>query len=390
MFGCLLPPRYNQPVPAPAQPPAPRAKQRRRDAAQVRLAALLTTHPPARTLELAPDPALDIHSRLDFEPVGLAPGAVYGLLRSGYLPRGLAYARLPVKRGRWGAKPPETLALLQPFPAELLELPAVRWRGVVKGMAEALGGVRGPAATGPATTTELWLAAELALQGSLPLAGARKFAAERGEPLPRHGKAGAGEGEAQVLERDGLLLWRGWLRRHAERLAGLLRQPKKRNPLRRTLTPGSAAQLLDFPDRAIAAAVLDELARAFHLARAGADGYALSGELAPAELAAADAAVVSAILARYAADGDAPPLTKLRAAYPSHLHVVAWLLEAERLVELPGGSLVLAARFEPWLRAFPLRRGQSAPTVRAIKDKLGLGRREAEALHAWYLRQGAK
>jgi hypothetical protein len=387
-------------------------KQRQRDVLQVRVGALLTAHQPGRSLELVPDPALNIHTALAYEPVGLTASAGataspvgFGLLRCGYLPRGLAFGRLPVKRGRWGSKPAETLQILQPLPEELLALPALRLRGMLKGLAPALQAVLAAAPSGvsrpvqpPAaepTTAQLWLAVELALQGCLPTAVVRHFASERAEPYPvpavKARPGGKQDVTAALIEQDGLLLWRNWLVRQATRLAEILRQARHHNPFRTELAAPLAARLLQLAAPEAAPAILEQLAHDYHLKpqSKAPPSWLLSGELSPPPPVPGDAAAAAAIFGQFQPDGTGPQLSEVRAQHLSRLHVVAWLLDAGRMFELPGGRLVTAGWLERSLAVFPLRHGKPGPSVRELKDRLGYGRRDAEGLRAWYLQQGA-
>jgi hypothetical protein len=74
-------------------------------------------------------------------------------------------------------------------------------------------------------------------------------------------------------------------------------------------------------------------------------------------------------------------LPEAQEKFPSQLHVIAWLLEAGRLVVSPYGVLFDAeqlGQFSERLRG-KLKPGEPVPTG-LLKEQLGLGRRKATAL----------
>jgi hypothetical protein len=387
-------------IPAPPRRPAPRRPDQARTGGSglhvkdrtpqrnLCLAALATGHPPKRALELAPDPARNIHSRLDFEPVAaLEPaGICFGLLASGYLPRSLELSALPVKRGRWGAKPAEELQLLQPLEAAFIAQPGVRRRGILRSLPAALADLLTapagqPAAPEPVSPAQLWLAAELALHGQASLAQLRHHAAGHGWAMPDLG--------GNLVQFGDVVVWRAYAQRLAAKLAELLAQPAQANPFRRELSRLHVARLLHLPPAELAAATLAQFAEQHGLKRIFAafpETYALSGSWAAKPPSAPEAKAAKAILAALPA-GEGLDRRALLGAAEGAERILPRLVSAEVLTDLMEGYLVRTSDLRTWLAKLPARPGRSVPAVRAIKDRLGASRRLAEALRRWYAAQ---
>jgi hypothetical protein len=234
------------------------------------------------------------------------------------------------------------------------------------------------------TKTGMHLAVEFALQGWADGQHMRLFAGYHGESLPASsGNRGA------VVSSGGLLVWRAYLQRLARQLTELLSQNRQRNPLRTELSETQVARLLGLEQPGLAGAALDELAQMYNLRPAWQTyprSFTLVGVLAPPAPKPEEKAVADTIHKELAAD---PGLSRrdLAALHPSSLNVIAWLYDAELLVELPGWLSIPRAELRRYLRTIPAGPGKTPPAVRDLKDRLGIGRRLAEGLRAWYVAQ---
>lgn len=308
--------------------------------------------------------------RRGFDAENLA--ACLGLLTSdsGQLPA--VPAELDVQRGRRGRKPPERLLVIGPPEVSSTELGRVRFTGMLKATARATR----DAAPEPGLA-HWWLGLALAQSGYLERARWKQTWRGLGLSRPELGSR---------IERVGpWLVWAEHLERRLRELVKAITTGPP-NPLRSELDVEVAMRLLKIPVRAVAGRLLEALAteHALRLTRiAGEPVVLLSGQLAPPPLAAPDAELVGAILASYAA-GSGAGRPALAAQHPGRQHLVRWLFDAGLLVEAPDGYVFTRDQLRQHLATLSAPGGDwASASIRELKDRLGLKRRVAEALHAW-------
>jgi hypothetical protein len=305
------------------------------------------------------------------------------LLYCGNLPRGLQWSRLATKRGRWGNKPAETLQFLQAVPPPLFERQPLQVRGALRSVAAALNDLMPPGDVTDDLPILCWLAIELGLNGHTAVARLKQQAQDAGWGQP----ALPSGNTSPLIELGGMLFWRVFLDREVARLTDALTQPRHRNPFRAELSACIVGTLLEMPQPALARAVLERFAASQKLRRthtAYPVSFRLTGTLptataAPDEQAAAEE-IRSALATRPGASR-----RDLATLFPSQQHILAWLYDAEELIELPGWYTISCKQLRTHLATVPAGPGQPVPSVRELKDRLRLGRREAESLRAWYV-----
>jgi len=331
---------------------------------------LLTDHPPQHALDLVPAQS----GKLAFEPLHYleAPGALIGLVAVDSVPA--QPVALPVQRGRRGSKPPEDLLLLGPAPKNIGSWPRPQLAGVLKAAGRALADATESA---PATLPHWWLACQLALRGTIRRAEWKALWRGLGVERPEYGER---------IERVGpLLAWREYL---DQLVAGLGRRLSggKRNPLITELDGELAANLFNLRQPELAARVLELAAERFELPLADTGAgpvVTLAGELAPPPLSDNDARALKSVLALYTPE-EGQPKSGLAARFPAQQHVIHWLFEAGRLVEVADGFVFTRDELDGYLAE--LATWGTPPGEIGVGDlrrKLGLKRRRAEALRAY-------
>jgi hypothetical protein len=84
-------------------------------------------------------------------------------------------------------------------------------------------------------------------------------------------------------------------------------------------------------------------------------------------------------------------LDELRRRHSSELHIVEWLLEAERLIATPSGQVFRRDELERHIAALRRHTSDLAQLgVRELKDLLKLRRRPAEGLRAFLVDRFAR
>jgi hypothetical protein len=285
-----------------------------------------------------------------------------------------ARAVLEVHRGRVGGKAPERLVMLERLTPEMLRWPAVRWQGKLKAAEAMLREWNWQSGS----YALLWLALKLALHEAAlktELKAAADAFGEKTYGLPAH-----------VVRSGAWLAWGPQLDAAAEKLPAVLLQRRTANPLRDELDLKTAARLLALQQPELADEVLRRFSKLGKLStkhdRTGGLRLLLGERYCPA-LRPDDAAVVRKIEALYEA-GEGLPVALLRAQFPSHQHVIQWMLDAGRLVATAEGYIFTRQQLRLYLSKLPTSRVESGMVgVREIKDTLGLPRRAAEALRAY-------
>lgn len=339
------------------------------------LAVLITRKAVPNELKLAIS-ALGKAQHCHFRPYRAAEDVGVAIGECEAEPGGVALARavMEVHRGRVGGKAPERLVVMEKLTSEMLSWPAVRWQGKLKA-AEAM--LR-EWDWHPGSITLLWLALQLALHDSAAKTELKAAADAYGDNaygIP-----------ARVVRAGAWLAWGPQLDALAEKLSALLTQRRTANPLRDELDVKATARLLALGKPALAEEVLQHFAKVNKLGaqRDHPTGLrVLLGNRYCPVLQPADAAVVRKIERLYQA-GEGLPLMALRGEFPSHLHVIQWMLDAGRLVANAQGYIFTRQQLRQYLSKLPAARvADGTVGVREIKDTLGLKRRAAEALRAY-------
>jgi len=281
---------------------------------------------------------------------------------------------IEVHRGRVGGKAAERLLVLEKMTAEMLRWPAVRWQGKLK----AAEGMLREWNWHPESFALLWFALQLALHDTLAKAELKHAAETFGEKaygIPAH-----------VVRAGAYLAWGPQLDVMAQALPAQLAQRKTANPLRDELDAKTAARLLGLNQPALADEALERFGKLHKLPikhdKPGGLRVMLDARFRPA-LQPGDAAVVAKVEELYQS-GEGLPVALLRAKFPSHQHVIHWMLDAGRLVATAEGYIFTRRQLRQYLSKLPASRVQAGTIgVRDIKDILGLQRRAAEALRAY-------
>jgi len=334
------------------------------------LAVLKTDHPPQHALDLVPATG----SKLAFEPLHYLeePTALIGLAAADPAPAQLG--TLAVQRGRRGNKPPEELLLLGPAPKHIGSWPRPQLAGVLKAVGRALADA---AQNASPTLPHWWLACQLALRGTIRRAEWKALWRGLGSERPEYGER---------IERIGpLLAWREYLDQLVAELGRRLSGPK-RNPLITELNVELAGRLFNLEQPELATRVLELAAEKHELPLAGTEAgpvVTLAGELAPPPLSDNDARALKSVLALYTPE-EGQPKSGLAARFPAQQHVIHWLFEAGRLVEVADGFVFTRDELDGYLAE--LATWGTPPGEIGVGDlrrKLGLKRRRAEALRAY-------
>lgn len=338
-------------------------------------AALYTTHPPAEVVKLVGENAAGekVEFRLELLQYAEVQRVLLGIVscEAGFaLPPN---ARLGVKRGRVGAKPPETLQLLGPVTQDVENWPRARWAGFAKGAVRALHEMAG-------VSEELspllpWLAVQLALHGYVH----RKEAAKAAQTLGAVTLAAKGP----VLQVGDLLVWRDFLARQCDELDGRLRELQRRNPFISGATREQVQRWLKLDHPELAGRILREFCE-----RAGLRvGRSLLGPVVRLgklhdSVPPRDYAVAQAILQSIHLD-QISHKHELQASHPSQLHIAAWLVDAGMIVDCAGYLFTRDDLLEALDKLREMKTNVASAGVRDIKDVLGYPRRKAEALRAF-------
>lgn len=379
--------RPHGPKPAGARRPAPAPRIAERASTPAKpvpvkvipryFAVLQTAKPPAERVRLvgaAEQAKLD----LEFEPLQYVEplGALLGMVtareeRKLELPFGTQ-----VQRGRLGHKAQELLCVLTPVPTGADRWPRARWVGLTKGVGRAMLELSaGNAEPRPALW---WLALEFAMNGYATIAEYKKIA---------HA-LGAGAVALPGLEQVGsLVIWSDFIVRESEELERRVRARQQRNPFITSVDRDQVQRWMGLESPELAGRILRSFSQRAKLKL----GRSLLGHVVllgqeRATLPAGERKAFEAIMD--GVEGDQYTTQhELQSAFPSKLHVIAWLLDADMLFDCGG---YLFSRQVLW-GALDLLRNKKVDLalagVRDIKDILGYPRRKAEALRAFIVQR---
>lgn len=347
--------------------------------AQPHLAVLLTDHPPAGGVILVPaqEPtAGEATTKYRFTPLHHYADrqALLGLILTSAGERLPSFHGTLVQRGRRGGKQPEQLYIAGKAPDSLRSGIGPLTTGLLKALGRAQ---RDAAGTNETGLLHWWLAVEFIRRGYIP--HSKATARTEGAGMAAY------DPPERVMAAGGWLIWREYLERCVDEILVTL-QTGKRNPLLNQVTHRMVRSKFRLPDDELAGQVLEQLAHQAALPLTQTDAgplVVLTGDLAPPDTNAVDARAVEAVL-KLLADGRAAGYAGLLKAAPSQPHVVAWLFEADKLIESPDGYVFTADELNGYLKQ--LSADGMTPiqaSIRDIKDRLRLARRAAEGLRAW-------
>lgn len=340
-------------------------------------AVLHTTKPLTEHIRLvgaAEQAKLDV----EFEPLQYveALSALLGMVT----PRGETKLELPsttqVQRGRLGHKAEELLCVLTPVPAAADRWPRARWVGLTKGVGRAMlelaGGRIEP------RPVIWWLALEFAMNGYATIPAYKKIA---------HGM-GVGATALPGVEQVGsLVVWTDFIARESEELERRVRARQQRNPFITSVDRDQVQRWMGLDSAELAGRILRSYSQRAKLKL----GRSLLGHVVilgqeRATLPFSERQAFEAIMD--GVEGDKYTTQhELQTAFPSKMHIIAWLLDADMLFDCGG---YLFSRQVLW-GALDLLRNKKVDLalagVRDIKDTLGYPRRKAEALRAFIVQR---
>jgi hypothetical protein len=301
--------------------------------------------------------------------------AVLGIVSPKSQTTAVRHSSIQVKRGRLGNKKAETLLILNRLPLGFLEVPGPVLKGTLKAVGRALADLE---YTGRAHNLHWWMALEFALKGWVRTASLQSLAVELQCSPPRYND--------NIVEEDGLLLWKEYLERMLAKLDEQLESPKNRNPFFDRLVAATITSFLGVREPGVCAALIRNFASR-HGCRTVPDVQMLSCDLPSrfvSEMSAEDAAIGEEILARFAED-EGISRSSLEQRFPSHLHVIANLFLSGRLVSSPEGYIFTREQLLGFKDKLSTPGADLAHlSVRLIKDETGLGRKAAENLQSLF------
>lgn len=268
---------------------------------------------------------------------------------------------------------PATLLVCNPVSREMSGWPQVKRTGYFKSCLAILASV----AQGKPGLHHGWLAQMLAQRGFVTTQSWRDVS-ERccGRPVavpPGLHKAGK------------LLIWQPALESYIKRLDEERTRHQQRNPFIDELQRTHVMHWLGISFPNYAAEVLRQYAAAHGTRRRlfpGGAAVPLGAVLAPPKAPEADRRTASAVLAQFE-EGAGCTLSQLERSSGGKQHILAKLLEAGQLVKSPDGYVFTRHQLRSYLQVLKLNNlHKETPSVRQLKDTLGLKRRPAEALRA--------
>ncbi|MCB1218542.1 hypothetical protein KDL44_14250 [bacterium] len=341
-------------------------------------AVLETDHPPAEEFvilvqdsDAEPSNKYEFRSLVTFEE----RQAVLGVISPRSQSSALRHSSIQVKRGRLGSKPAETLLILNRLQHGFLDNPGPVLKGTLRSVGRALDQIR---CSGRPHNLHWWLAMELAMKGWVRRSSVSGLAEDLGLPVPEFG--------SEVIPADGLYIWTEFLDRTLDDLEKQLDAPRNRNPFNDRLVATTITNLLGIRDPGISAVLIGRFAQR-HNCEVLPDVQVLSCSLPGrfvSELSPEDEATGQEIVSLYDA-GEGVTRHALEQKYPSQLNVIANLFLSGRLVASPEGFIFTREQLISY-RDSLIAAGEDLahPSVRAIKDELGLGRKAAEALQGLF------
>lgn len=355
-------------------PPAEHAGQELARTPTRYFAVLATAKPPATRVRLVGH--IDTATALDVEFEPLQYSAETQIQLGAVIPRGGALGTLltaQVQRGRNGHKASELLCVLKPIAEDAERWPRARWAGVLKGALKAMGELTA-GRTEPAPLL-WWLGLEFALRGYAETEQYVKHAHELGLSV----KA-APAGAEQVGR---LLAWSDYISRQSEELERRVRAKQQRNPLISSVSRDQAQRWLGLQSSELTGRIMRHFCERARLKPGRSllgPVIALGHEREP--LAPGEKQALHNIL-RAVEEDKLTSVNELRSAFPSQLHIVTFLLDAEMLLECGSYLFTRHALLQALELLKDKRTDIAAAGVRDIKDLLGYSRRKAEALRAF-------
>jgi hypothetical protein len=305
--------------------------------------------------------------------LGVGLGYVEGLTGL----RGLAMQKLQAWRGRAGKKPPEELWVSQHAPDGAAKWPGAKWRGLFAAAERALAVLC--SVRGELSQARGWLAYEFALRGYASREGYGAALGAGAEPW-------SGLPESAAAEAGGLLVWREFIARETARLQDYVAAQRNRNPFLDWVTRDLVMRWLRLPEGAVAGLILQQFATAQRgQARRTVFGPTLSLSPRTTEARLDAAVVVGREMLKCVAQDELTTAAQLKEAYPSHQHVVAWLVDAAQVLDCRG-YLFCRGELMRVLKALSAKhRDITQAGVRELKDSFGYSRRKAESLRGFLL-----
>jgi hypothetical protein len=268
--------------------------------------------------------------------------------------------------------------VLADVPAEFAHWPAPKRQGMLKAFVRALEQL----ATAP-LRHRYWMAQQFAVQGYATVRGLEQVLARTCEKTANWPGA--------VAKTPDLWLWREAAVQWAGKAVQEVKRAQKHNHFFDELHGAHVSQWLGFAHPELVEFTLKAFAPLVNKrVKQYADGpvVSLGGELLPAPPPPAELDLARRIIESYSS-GEGRSLTGLEKAYPSHRHVAAALVEARQLIEGPDGYVFSRKQLRGYFNTLSgANRPGGAPSVRELKDVLGLERRPAEALRAYLLAAG--
>ncbi len=338
-------------------------------------AILVTVKPPAEHVrvvgQISPEAVVDA----EFEPLQYA--ATAGILLGAVTPRrGVKLEPLTqaqVQRGRVGHKADELLCVLDVIADDAERWPRARWVGVLKGALKAM--LELTAGRAEPAPLLWWLGLQFALHGYVET----ELYVRRAHDLGLSVKS-APAGAEQVGR---LLAWSDFIARESEELERRVRAKQQRNPLISSVSRDQAQRWLGLQSSELTGRIMRHFCERARLK----PGRSLLGPVIALGqdremLSVGDKHALQNIL-RGVEDDKYTSMSELRAAFPSHLHIVTGLVDAEMLLECAGYLFTRHVLLQALELLKDKRLDIAAAGVRDIKDLLGYPRRKAEALRAF-------